>query len=268
VNIEQQVFKDFTRGSEKAFSTLHDQYQKAIKGYINVHCFGPLKQKVADIEQETWCKIWEKRVQFDTVRSFYCFVCYWANIMIKRQVDAGIDTIPLDKAEDNHALMAQEAEFYRDTDKIESLFRITFTIGGPPHQLITFGFNKLLSQWNPRTIVSELSTLNLGQLLHILIKDYISASLLPEDDVYSHFWPLTVRMNKLVKDVLEEDTSRILNKEILFKSVQDTKLKEYFGSDPVHNISDWTYKVRTRVSRYFHKILKEERENLSLKTVL
>lgn len=267
---QQRICLDeFTRGSEKAFDCLFNEYKKAIRGYILAHCFGQLKQRADDIAQETWYIIWEKREQFDTSRSFYSFVCYWAGIMIKRQLNNLSEEISLDDENLNEEIMLSGDNFFSSSlnNKIEDLFKVTFSIGGPPHQLIAFGFNKLLSQWNPRTIVKELSSLSLGELLHILIHDYIAASHMPEELVNSLFRPLAFQMTKLVNDALDDEVSRNAYKELLFVQVQDTLLKQYFGQDPVHNISDWTYKVRSRVSRYYMKLYPRTHEKIYLKSV-
>lgn len=251
----QKLLTDFTCGYPKAFSTLFKKYKKAIKKYIASHCFGSLKHDIDDIEQETWIRIWEKKDEFDTNRSFYSFVCYWAKIMIKRTIKKNRSILVLDDDTLNENLMASDSFSCQDntSDKLDDLFRVTFTIGGPPHQLIAFGFNKLLSQWKPKTIVRHLSALSLKDLSGILIKDYTAASCLSEDYVQYLFRPLCLNMFLPVYKVLEDEISRNTYKAILHKNVGKTLLNEYFSKNTIHNISDWTYKVQNRVAGYYKK---------------
>jgi DNA-directed RNA polymerase specialized sigma24 family protein len=266
---QQLLLQGFVKGSRKDFNQLFQKYRKAIKGFIVSHSFGQLKQKVDDIEQETWILIWEKRTQFDMARSFYSFVCYWAKIMIKRYFSKIREQVSIDEEDFNEGDLVESREpvCSQLSTEMEELFTVTMTCGGPPHQLLAFGFNKLLSQWKPRKIVSELADIPFKQLVDILIKDYLAASHLPEGLVTYLFWPLSSTMQQSVNQVLDDEISKNTYKAILDKQVGETCLRAYFGQDAVHNISDWTYKVRSRVIRYFKKKQIKSRDKTYLKNV-
>lgn len=132
-------------------------------------------------------------------------------------------------------------------EKYELFLKITFKEGGHPHQLVAFGFNKLLTGWGPKEIVEKLSSKSLKTLADKLIMDYKEESKLPGYIVNYAFKPLKGKMDKKVEDVLEKRDSKNKYKKLLKKKVGGTKLKDYYGNNPEHNISDWSDKVGKRV---------------------
>jgi len=134
-------------------------------------------------------------------------------------------------------------------DKYMEFLEITFSQGGPPHQLITFGFNKLISNWGPQDIVKELSLVLLQELTDKLISDYEEESELPAYIVKNCFKPLKDNMDKKVKEVLQDKVSRDTYIKMMENKVGKTVLNNYYGKDPEHNISDWSNKVMKRIRR-------------------
>lgn len=236
------VFKA-KKGDKEAFNQLYIKYQRSILGYITSRCSN--KEDAEDIAQMTWAEVFERIKEYDTEKcSFYRFVIHWAEIMRKRNYKKAKP----ERIKEEELKEEKRSEEVFDINEIEKLLRVTFSDGGPPHQLIAFGFNKLLSGWGPKKIVEKLSSLTLRKLCEKLIEEYRNESLLPIERIEEFFQSLKVRMENRVDEILDE-TSRKVYKEILKKRVGETTLKEYFGKDPEHNISDWSDKVKKRVFR-------------------
>lgn len=272
---EANLTTNFTKGSQEAYEKLYLKYRHAIRGYISYRCLpwvhqkarSTLKEKEVDqrikeVEQETWSQIWEKRADYDKDRaSFYCFVRYWAEIMVKRQFYKKSRDIPFSsfENEENEIPAADTIDkiSIKDIiplqdeylDKCRQFLKITFSEGGPPHQLIVFGFSKLLRGWGPQAVVKELSPEVLKNLTDRLCVNYQEESSLPGYIIKDCFKPLQDKMPKKVEEVLQDEASRKAYVKLLRIIVGESILKAYYGSDPEHNISDWSNKVAKKAAR-------------------
>jgi hypothetical protein len=136
------------------------------------------------------------------------------------------------------------------TEECAKLLMITMAKGGYPHQLIAFGFNKLL-RYGPQRITKELSQERLGSLFEELKNEYSQESRLPQEIINKCFRPLG--------DKLAESFSRIRDPHDSSTTIQfpckddqptgKTCLLCYYGSDPEANISDWCNKVKEKTIR-------------------
>ncbi len=269
-----KLIKGFlNKGDEKSFEKLYLRYKKSIRGYITGRCFWigqnvkdkkekDVDSRIKDIEQDTWKEVAGKVATYDPGKaSFYTFVCYWANIMIKRYLSKTAKETPVsdlkvqDSEETDEEFLGrlnsqiQVFSFDECLERYSRFLEITFSQGGPPHQLITFGFNKLISNWGPQEIVKELSSVPLQELIEKLISNYGEESELPAYIVKDCFKPLKDKMDKKVRETLEDEVSRNTYIRITEDKVGKTVLKNYYGKDPEHSISDWSDKVMKRIRR-------------------
>jgi hypothetical protein len=203
---------------------------------------------------------------------FYKFVRIWADIMVKRNICKRSREVPIATLKGHLAQEGSEETDEETIDRIslhtriiphreylekcEIFIKITFFQGGPPHQLVIFGFNKLLSGWGPKDIVRELSSLSLKDLSEKLILDYKEESYLPDYVIEDCFKPLKDKMGKRVEEVLEDRDSKDNYIKILKIRVGESILRSYYSKNPEHNISDWSNKVRKRVLRLIKKPIK------------
>jgi hypothetical protein len=56
-------------------------------------------------------------------------------------------------------------------------------------------------------------------------------------------------MDKKLKEVLEDEVSKNTYINLIENKTGKTVLKNYYGKDPEHNISDWSDKVLKRIRR-------------------
>ncbi|MEI8348870.1 MAG: hypothetical protein WCI77_01850 [Candidatus Omnitrophota bacterium] len=255
-----ELISEASKGNKEAYEKLCQKYKQTIKGYISSRCFFR-DDAVAVIEQDTWVAVWEKISTYKSEKaSFYTFVCFWADIMVKRYFSKRKEIpisalIPEDSeatAQDIMDKLSFATQIFPCEEflaKCEQFLKLTFSKGGPPHQLISFGFNKLLRGWGPQEIVEKLSPVLLEKLAGQLILSYQEESCLADYIVEDCFSPLKGKLVEKVKDVLKDQISRDTYVQLLEKKAAETFLENYYGKDPEHNISDWSNKVSKRVAR-------------------
>lgn len=147
--------------------------------------------------------------------------------------------------------------------------------GGAPHQVIAAGFNHLIAEFSnePTKIATELGPkllgplgLDLGQMYHKEMQARGDFWVLPEEQVSAYFKPLHAKLQRLVRDVLEDRDDLRRYKHLLDKMAAVTLLKDYFshgeenakdacggkgeGRTPPEQISDWALRVKNRVIRW------------------
>ena len=285
-NKETDLIKGILDGDEAAFKQLRQRYKNAIRGYIASRSFfwtrqsikgvekeSDIDHEIQEIEQETWIEVWKKISTYDSEKaSLYRFIRIWADIMIKRNFYKKNREVLISSLK-GHLPEEDSQESIEETlDRIfiktsivspeeylencEKFLKLTMSYGGPPHQIIVFGFNKLIEGWGPKDIVKELSPSGLRDLSQKLAFSYREESRLPGYTVDNCFKPLNEKMSKKVEEVLEDEVSRKTYINLLRLIVGRSILNQYYGKDPEHNISDWSDKVRKRVLRLI-------KENLS-----
>jgi hypothetical protein len=108
----------------------------------------------------------------------------------------------------------------------------------PPHQLIAFGFVKLLKQ-RPGEIKANLSNTPLRELGQKLEDEYLKTSQLPEDPVRSCFQPLCVTMDRRLDEAVKNKQARRIYAALLDRIVGETSLRDYYRGSPEENILRW-----------------------------
>lgn len=246
------LIKKAVKGNPKSFSQLYEKYHRAIRGFIASRC--PNDEDVNDLEQDIWIHINKKLDRYDPEKgAFYTFVKksahfkildYYETLYINEELE---DNTPA--VEGHNAEKEEREEVYR------TFLSLTFSKGGPPHQLIAFGFNKLLKK-GPKKLVAKHTDVLLTKLSEVLILSYIEQSFIPENKVRECFQTLRIQMDKRVREVLEKHDSLEKYQKIMDKKVGNTCLKDYYGKNPEHNIADWSNKVKNRLLKLAREYLK------------
>lgn len=142
-----------------------------------------------------------------------------------------------------------EGELIR-LEQAEWLLPKTFGGTSPPHQLIAFGFCKLL-EWTPADIVKELSDIRLAELAQRLENEYIERPGLSRERLRPHFIPLHDRMKLPFEDAVTDDKTRGIYPQLPGRIVGKTTLRDYYTgtteSDWKANIVAWWWAVHRRV---------------------
>jgi hypothetical protein len=129
------------------------------------------------------------------------------------------------------------------------LLRLTFNGTSPPHQLLTFGFVKLLG-WKPRAVVASFSSVILCELEERLETAYSNRTQLKEDVVAACFAQLQKQMRETFGEVVKEPIIRKTYPHLLAYVVGTTTLQQYFTEPDeegqADNIVKWWAAVRRR----------------------
>jgi RNA polymerase sigma factor (sigma-70 family) len=249
----------------RAFDALHARFERAVLGYIRARVEND--SHAQELAQETWLAVWDNLPAYNPVRSsFHTFATYWAAIMVRRygsqqstlrrhEVPATFGRLSLEEADDASPVEVldvlaaeQQAALPPETyaELYTELLRATLLIGGPPHQVLAFGFCKLVG-WPPRRIVVEFRDARLQQMENHFEEAYVRESLLPEADVESCFGPLRAAMDKRFDDAVSDPKTLATYPHLRGARIAETLLRAYFTGEPSADITQWWYAVQRRV---------------------
>ena len=257
------------------FDTVYNTHKAQVFGFIRMRANQDADAQ--DIAQETWETINQKLPFYDpALGSFRAFALRWASIMLvryystraaRRRVEVLFSELgaryPDLKDEDlgelvgritkqSHPSVEEEIISVEDAVRLaeayDELLRITFEGPSPPHQLLAFGFCKLLG-WEPRRVVGKRSDTLLRHLVEELVTSYVENSPLAEHRIRSCFERLRQHIEQRVGVVIADETTRQTYGAMLERIVGDTTLREYYTNpgEPTANIVQWWYAVRRRV---------------------
>ena len=235
---ETKLIERARRGDRAAFEVLYARHQRQVRGFIRIRASNDTNTR--EIAHLTWLTVWQKLPTYDQSRSsFPTFVKYWASLVLLRSYEAqGLRR----KVE---VLFSEFISRFPDHDS------------SPPHQLIAFGFAKLLA-WPPRKIVTELSEVRLKTLAERLESEYISTSQLPEERVRPYFKQLRKDLGRRFREAAKDPRTRSLHSHLLHRIVGETTLQEYYtgGTDEQYaaDITKWWDAVRRRVWKAAHRL--------------
>ena len=271
---EQEILaKDACKGDKQAQDRIYTAYHKALFGYLRARAMQDVDAE--NISQEVWTQLLAERTicKYNSLYALYTFLRAVAHSRLvdyyrkKKPIlipileyeisdDESIEGENAGKNKDCHSFIDLSSIALPQTDAAEELtlaYKIAleclFRNGGSPHQLIVFAFAKLVDHWKPQKIINELSSIPLGQLCDRLHKDYLFESNLPEEEIASGFYHLQQQMGLLVGEIITDSVLRDKLKPCLNKPVGQTILRDYYGKDASHSISDWCDKVRKRLER-------------------
>jgi RNA polymerase sigma factor (sigma-70 family) len=252
-------------GDEGAWQRLVASYRSEVFGAIRVRV---PQQDAEDILQETWIRIWRSLADYNPERAplvaFLKQHAFWATIdFVRRRKsrtwwetlvsefrdrfgDADSSGDPFDWIP-SAAQDPEVAEFgAEDLEEIyNELFQITFTLSNPPHELLCFGFCKIL-EWEPRRIAAYLGPDSLEAIEAKLETGCIDESELDAEFISACFTPLRDRLQRTLGSLISDQRTRLRYRQLLERVAGRTVLREYFSAAPADDISHWWYSVRRR----------------------
>lgn len=266
------------KGDEGAARKIILAYREALFGYIRVR--STQDADAEDISQDFWQQIFTGGgiCRYDPSRAaLYTFFKIIAHSRLidfyrKRGKDNWVQIIE-DEVSGVEEVEGGGAEGIRshidsslvvdpkvgEEDDLSSAYKsalgILFANGGYPHQVIVYAFGKLVDHWKPRKIIEKLSDVLLRQLYSRLHEDYLIESKLPDKEIAPCFSRLEQKMDLLVDKVISDPSLRDKLKPLLNRKVGDTTLRDYYGKDASHSISDWCDKVNKRLERGREEII-------------
>ena len=177
----------------EAFATLHERHANRVFGYLRARSRND--GDAEEIAQQTWVQLTERLGDFDPARGgFIAFALHWAGIVLRRYYAPRLEPAANEDALASATVaFVEEVEDAERADLLRRLLAIVFSGTPPAHQLVAFGFCKLLG-WKPGRVVDELAAVPLRAAATRLTEGYLAASRLPEDDVRACFAPLHGRL--------------------------------------------------------------------------
>jgi RNA polymerase sigma factor (sigma-70 family) len=267
---EAALISEATHRSEESFAKLYQIYHREIRGYLRARCS---YADVNDLVQETWMQLWNRIPKYDPAKgNFAAFAKYWAGIMLLRYYDQRQNRPQVMQL---FSELAPEQETFRRDELAEEivaragssltadvqaslelsetyrafLFQ-TFSSGAPPHQLVAFGFCKLL-EWTPRTFVNNASNLPLDVLVPLFEGEYRAEAPALSSEIEAALRPLHNALRLPLSEVVLEPSTRLLYAALLERRTGITTPHDYYQDleNPEPDVSHWIYAVRRRIVR-------------------
>jgi hypothetical protein len=258
-----------TVGPPPPFEDLHSMYRKEVLGYLRARC--ARKEDAEDIAQLTWKVLWEKISQYDPKRAnFAAFAKYWAGLQLLQWYDRWENrpqvTLLFSEIEARHKGLEPDAtvdeilaragqiintEIPSSPEAAEdygNLLARTFGSHAPPHQLLAFGFCKLL-ELTPRDFVSTFSEVTLDDLAEQFEAEYKSELPAQAAEIASALGALRFDLKYPLSAVLREPATYTTYRHLLDKKAGDTRPRDYYQEAPEQSVSHWIYAVRRKVVR-------------------
>ena len=270
---ERTLIASALKGDQAAWERLVQMFSPVLKGAIRAHL------GLSDTDealQNTWIRVWNSLKKYDPEIAPFTAFCRWharnaaidilrGNRRRRHEVAAedlvgrsGLesDRDPVDwLAPPRPSEEDVEREFFDEVvapqlrESIYSQFlRLTFSLPAPPHELICYGFNKVLG-WKPRRIVSDLGTDRVVSVEARLESELEKESDLSAATVGACFDTLRLRLASPLGDLLTDLRTRNRYDGLLERLVATTVLQEYFSNDPAGDISAWWWGVHRQVVR-------------------
>lgn len=269
------------QGDPEAFSELYGRYDRQIYGFIRVRAGN--EDDAQEIAQKTRIVVWGRMPTYDPDRSSFPWFAKKSSGFVLLQhfaakkkrskvevifseliarfpeleEDAEVEAIISRLAVQEEPPEENEDEEEHNLDKVyEELLCSTFNGPSPPHQLIAFGFVKLLA-WTPREVVAKLSDIALRELEERLETDYVNKSQLPKDRVEPCFRQLRENLDRSLRDTVTEKRTLDTYPHLHARIVGDTTLRDYYTKQAVEgqadNIVKWWDAVTRRVRKEVQK---------------
>ncbi len=286
------------QGSDEARSRIAQKYHHPLVGFV-LGRYGCPRADAEDIVQDVWMQVFSEIGKsadeggYDPNKgNFYTFVVNrHAKYLILRHRDRDRRSLtsPIqlnddtsrgfvrpeyaDPASDPEFIFVQEEDSFARTSAFAECFRLTFRYGGYPHQVLAFGYSKLIYGDSTQRAAAQKSGLNGGwsravegdpkrldaehgeDTLHDLLerfwRDYSRMSMLDSQSLsrlQACLDPTRNRLRLLVKEMTKDNkTFQQHHASLLNHRVGATCLRDYFGSRGVNAVPDWCNKVQNRV---------------------
>lgn len=278
---EPLVLERAEKMDEVTFQELRRRYEQKVYGYVRVRIDDDMDAE--DIAQKTWLEVWQRMSDYKpALGEFVAFVLFWAGIFLKRyytekqtpqarvllfsqlgrqynteeegEVETELARFSPESLADIRAALETRAPGEETvpslTEVYTELLYLTFNGTSPPHQLLAFGFVKLLG-WKPQAVVASLSSVMLRELEERLETGYLNRTQLKEDVAAACFAQLRRQMPETFGEVVKEPLTRKTYSQLLACVVGTTTLQQYFTESDeegqADNIVKWWAAVRRRV---------------------
>lgn len=259
---------EISLNSDATFERLLAEHRPKLLGFACARVHDA--DEAEDLVQNLYVKLWNKRSQFDESRPFEAWAKYWLGFLLKEffrvrgrrldltvlerelprlAADAGIELDDLAGiGGESRALFDREEARLEAGLIFERFLRQLPSVPHPPHQLVVFGYVKLLG-WKPGTVALDLSDWEMAGLVQRLEIDFTGA--LP--DRKAAFQPCSLRLQRATKlpigkTMTDPNTRALYSQEFLALILGPTILWCFYtmSEDPAKNISEWCYSVRRR----------------------
>ncbi len=285
-------------GDGVAIDSLARRYHKPLLGFVlgRVNC---AREDAEDLVQEVWARVFTELHKgvaeggYDPGKgAFYTFVVnryakYFLMQYVERSRKRSMESfgsgedegeshvdpqVAADCPDPEMMLVAEEEQTARSS-LLEECFRLTFKYGGYPHQVLAFGFSKLVYgkstkrdsegaskastkrrrevEGDPRRLDSERGAEPLTDLTDSFWDEYTRGSGLDATTqlrLESYLDPTRERLGLTVAEMARDNkTFRDHHAALAARIVGDTHLREYYGSRGVNAVTDWCDKVQNRV---------------------
>ena len=254
--------------NREAVEKLYEHYHEALYGHIRQRIGNTEDAK--DVAQDAWEYYYKKKHTYNPEYAFYTFLRNFARYAIMRyfvkrrlwnelfilisehpELREEMDITDLAHWEADERQISPIVPPPDDPIIFKELLCLTLRCCAKPHQLIIFGFNRLL-RYTPRQIVTGLSEKTLGELTRRFSRElcqyYIPFLELPSSETIDEcFSSLESKLCELVVAVYTKDEYEELRRNYPHAEVSSTLLRDYLGKDPRHSISDWSNRVKDRV---------------------
>jgi DNA-directed RNA polymerase specialized sigma24 family protein len=235
----------------RAFDSLHERLEKVVLGYIRAR----LNERddpadADDIAQDAWEAVRTGLAEYNPARApFHAWVKQQALYAIRRygqRKEYRRKVEVFDTEEEGEAIDLPAPDW---GDAAEGYARLLAALGrssSPPHQIVAFGFCKLLG-WPPRRIAAELSAPPLADLVGRLEDGYLDTSRLPEWLVQRCLAPLQDRMTLRFAAAVTDRKTLATYPSLHDRIIGATTFTDYYTDEPTADITQWWWAVKRRV---------------------
>lgn len=242
-------------GDRQAFDELKKRHGPRIRGYIFTRTW--TDTDADDIEAETWIMTWQRMHAYDPVRPDALPLISWVKLMASRCLADYYRCSEHEvqwQMDDCSSVASRENDADRDIWTRDELLPRCFSDEmGYPWQLLAFGllYGK---EWTRKEVEGRFSGSRLDLVLGEVMRETQNAFYLDDPSLMKCFEPLQRRMAMPVcRHVREEDS---VTRRLVAAFGQDetgqTVLRKYFVTrDPRNTLSDWKYKVKTRILTFY-----------------
>jgi hypothetical protein len=127
------------------------------------------------------------------------------------------------------------------------LLNRTFSSGGPPHQLLAFGFCKILA-WRPQTFVQDFSDLPLQELESLFERRYQEEGGEDKVVIAKALAGLRDAIRLPFVEAVPDPVAHATYPQLSGRVVGTTTPRDYYRTEtPEESVSHWVYAVRRRI---------------------
>lgn len=159
-------------------------------------------------------------------------------------------------------------QLFFDSELPITSFRTLVSETSYPYRVLCYCYKRLINGWSSLKIVTELSSMKLGDMLELFKKEYMEESGLHRLYIDYMFLPLKQALNKTLNDCIQQygnDSESFLRIifNILNVEMKLTKLEDYFGEEipqkRAHMVSVWCDRVRKALYKRTVEFLYDQR---------